>query len=233
MNTSIELHQNKTVEYYNKNAQTYCERTLKIDLTPSYEQFLKYLPCEAKILDAGSGAGRDTKKFLEAGYQVVAIDASKELVKFSTEYTSHKTHLMTFEEMDFESEFEGIWSMASLLHVQSENLLDIMWKMKRALKPNGVWFLSFKLGDFEGELDGRYFNFMTREKLLYCLELLGGLEILSIEELKSYESNTDVQWIQCLVRKEVHILLPAESWTFGLLQSPGGWGLGTGGVFFF
>jgi len=36
-----------------------------------YELFLKYLPLGAKILDLGCGSGRDTKYFLQKGYDVL------------------------------------------------------------------------------------------------------------------------------------------------------------------
>ncbi|MDN5332320.1 MAG: hypothetical protein PWP45_1545 [Tepidanaerobacteraceae bacterium] len=39
-----------------------------------YEFFLKWLPKGTKILDLGCGSGRDTKYFLENGYEVIAVD---------------------------------------------------------------------------------------------------------------------------------------------------------------
>ena len=43
---------------------------------------MKLLAPKAHILDFGCGSGRDTKYFLEQGFQVTAIDGSAELCKF-------------------------------------------------------------------------------------------------------------------------------------------------------
>ncbi len=53
---------------------------------------------------------------------------------------------------------------ASLLHVPCEELPKIIGLMRRALKPSGVMYMSYKYGDYEGDRDGRFFNDMTEEK---------------------------------------------------------------------
>ncbi len=76
-----------TTEYYNKNSLEFIEGTINVDTGILRDRFLKYIPSGGKILDLGCGSGRDTKCFLEAGYQVTAIDASQELCLKATEYT--------------------------------------------------------------------------------------------------------------------------------------------------
>lgn len=49
--------------------------------------FLGKLQEGAYILDFGCGSGRDTKYFLEQGYQVDAIGGSAELCKLASELT--------------------------------------------------------------------------------------------------------------------------------------------------
>ena len=43
---------------------------------------------KVKILDFGCGSGRDTKYFLEKGYQVAATDGSAELCRLAGSFTS-------------------------------------------------------------------------------------------------------------------------------------------------
>ena len=45
------------------------------------------LPVGSRILDFGCGSGRDTKYFLEKGYQVAATDGSSELCKLASAFT--------------------------------------------------------------------------------------------------------------------------------------------------
>ena len=70
-----------TLQYYNQNAGSFVSGTVHADLTDTLNRFLSRLEPGAAILDFGCGSGRDTKYFLEHGYQVEAIDGSEELCK--------------------------------------------------------------------------------------------------------------------------------------------------------
>ena len=48
---------NSTVNYYNSNYLTYIQKTSRLDLSELYSKFLKLLPNNARILDAGCGSG--------------------------------------------------------------------------------------------------------------------------------------------------------------------------------
>ena len=65
---------NTTINYYNLNAKKFIENTQNADMHLAQEAFLQLLPGSASILDFGCGSGRDTKYFLEKGYQVAATD---------------------------------------------------------------------------------------------------------------------------------------------------------------
>lgn len=151
---------NQTIDYYNRNATTYFLSTKEANMQHLYALFLKYIPQCGKILDLGCGSGRDTKYFLEKGYDVVAIDGSIEMVKISSKYTGKETLHMTFKEINFTEEFDGIWACASLLHVARSEIDEVLYKIYRALKPNGVFYASFKYGNKEIiKEDGRFFNY--------------------------------------------------------------------------
>ena len=70
---------NQTIAYYDDPANAYADQTLHADMSESYERFEKYLTPGAAVLDAGCGSGRDSLHFMQAGYAVPAIDASKEM----------------------------------------------------------------------------------------------------------------------------------------------------------
>lgn len=201
----------QTIGFYNQNAQSYFQRTISIDMADSYQRFIKHLPRGARVLDGGCGSGRDAKHFLTQGYTVVAMDASKEMVKLSSEYIGQPTLHLSFEEMEFENEFDGIWCNASLLHVPSNQIMDVFQKIKMALKPEGIWFLSFLKGtteDFNGE---RFYHYVTEDTLASHIEKTGSLEILEIGVEKSQEANRKDLWVHCLVKK-----LPVKTLTDSL-----------------
>ena len=152
-----------TIEYYNRNADQFVQGTLSVDFAATQERFLAKLPTGAYILDFGCGSGRDTKYFLEKGYQVDAIDGSVELCKRASEYVGSPVKQMLFEELAEQEKYDGIWACSSILHLDKRTLKDVLRKMEAALKANGVVYTSFKYGDFEGERNGRYFTDFTPE----------------------------------------------------------------------
>ena len=67
-----------TILYYDKHGQEFFDRTIHADLSFYHDLFLQYLEPGAHILDAGCGSGRDTKVFMERGYQVTAFDTTED-----------------------------------------------------------------------------------------------------------------------------------------------------------
>ena len=90
----------KTIDYYNKNANMYCDKTINIDMSKQYELFLKYVKTGGKILDFGCGSGRDSLYFKNLGYDVTAIDGSSELCKIASMYTGLDVKCMDFNDFN-------------------------------------------------------------------------------------------------------------------------------------
>jgi SAM-dependent methyltransferase len=147
-----------TLDYYNKNSDKFFLDTVNLDLTSLYKPFMALIPNSSHILDAGCGSGRDSLYFLKKGYKVTAFDASEKLVKLSSELIGQKVLHLSFEELDFEQEFDAIWACGSLLHVPKQQIDNVINKLIRALKPQGIIYASFKYGDGEKIKDGRLFT---------------------------------------------------------------------------
>lgn len=193
-----------TIEIYNQQAHFYGTRFLSLDTSELCQRFLSLLPEKAHILDVGCGPGRDTQYFLDRGYQVTAMDASEELVKMGRAYTGHPILHMTFEEMAFREAFDGIWAMASLLHLSRPELLQVLEKnLIPALKPQGIFFLCFLHGEGERLSNGRYFMDYTRDGLSSLLTQFRKFIILDIwlQEDNSPDRQGR-QWVHGLVQKK-------------------------------
>src|SRR5262249_13308517 len=150
------------------------------------ERFLKYVRPGGRILDAGSGSGRDTRAFLSLGYEVEAFDSSPALAELSTRYTGIRTEVDTFENFNKPAVFDGIWACASLLHVSEKILPGVFSNLIRALKVNGAIYASFKEGVGECTMpDGRRFTNLT----LHALEsLLVTMTDVTTREIWSYSA---------------------------------------------
>lgn len=193
---------NKTIDYYNKNAESFISHTIDVDFKLTQTRFQDKLPAKAKILDFGCGAGRDTRYFLEQGFQVDAIDGSEELCKSASEYTGITVKHMYFEDLDVVDTYDGIWACSSILHVKKAELPDIFQKMIKALKEHGVIYTSFKYSEFEGDRQGRYFTDMTEVSFT---EFVKQFPELKVEDLwitgDVRPGRGEEKWLNLILRK--------------------------------
>lgn len=191
-----------TLNYYNINAADFFKTTKNVNFLEVQRTFTNLLSPDASILDLGCGSGRDTKYFLDHGYDVTATDGSEEICKIATTYTGIQVKQMLFEELDDRNQYDGIWACASILHISKEGLPDIFHKMHRALKRNGMIYTSFKYGTFEGERNGRYFTDFTEEMFVEFTRQLTGLKIEKMWITKDVrEGRGDDRWLNILLRK--------------------------------
>ena len=191
-----------TLKYYQDNAQTFFDGTVNVDMSSLYETFTKHLAPGARVLDAGCGSGRDAKAFLEMGYQVEAFDASPAMVELAREHTGLPVQLMTFADVDWKEEFDGIWCCASLLHVPAVELPDVMRGLADALKPGGVWYVSFKYGDGEREVDGRRFTDMDEVGLRRMSAAVQEIEIKMLWTTLDKRPGRDEVWLNGVLQKK-------------------------------
>ena len=193
---------NVTEQYYHDNSQEFFDSTINADTTPLYEHFLKHVPEKGYILDLGCGSGRDTKAFLNRGYKVDAIDGSKELCALASEFTGIEVKCMDFSEIDANEKYDAIWACASLLHVEQDKLPGLIEKLRGAVNASGVFYMSFKFGDFEGERDGRFFMDMTAEKFHEILESVAGWTLVEEWNSEDVRRGKSVKWYNAILQKD-------------------------------
>lgn len=191
-----------TLEYYNTNTKKFIEGTISVEFETIQNIFLEKLALTSYILDFGCGSGRDTAYFLSCGYHVDATDGSLELCRFASEYTGIEVKHQLFQELDEVEKYDGIWACASILHLSKSELPNVLRKMCRALKANGIIYTSFKYGNFEGERNGRHFTDLTEAS---ARELLKEIPMLVIEEEwitgDVRPDRGDERWLNLILRK--------------------------------
>lgn len=192
----------KTLDYYNQNADAFAASTVSVDFKQTQDKFLNRLKLGDHILDFGCGSGRDTKYFLDSGLQVDAIDGSEELCRIASEFTGIEVKHMLFQELESKGEYDGIWACSSILHLPKDELKLVLEKIDTALKEKGIVYASFKYGDFEGERNGRYFTDFTIETFTKFIRDIGNLKI------KEYWITGDVRpgrgeekWLNLILQK--------------------------------
>lgn len=186
---------NQTISYYEEHAAEFCKSTLDVDMSFCRNKFLNYLAPQSYILDAGCGSGRDSKAFADLGHYITAMDASPKICEEAEKVLGQKVLCQSFEVLDMEKVFDGIWACASLLHVPKEKMPEVLHRLKRALKENGILYASFKYGDGEVIRQGRYFcNY--DERTLKKLMQDAGFEVLELfvtEDVR--EDRSGEKWV--------------------------------------
>ena len=192
----------KNIDYYNKNADSFFEGSVNANMSYERDKFIALLPVGGKILDAGCGSGRDSKAFLEQGFEVTAFDASEEMCKRASEYIGQEVINMLFQDVSFKDEFDGIWASASLLHVSIDELPVIIKKMNEALKSGGIMYASFKYGDGTKMRGERRFSDFNEKSIVPLFENAGFSIIYNEVGADNRPGRENEMWVNVIVKKE-------------------------------
>ena len=197
------MNMDRNIEYYNQNAQSFYESTVEADMSFWRDKFIALLPNGGRVLDAGCGSGRDSKAFIQSGFSVVAFDASKELCRLASELIDQEVWQMKFQEISFDEEFDGVWACASLLHVSSDEIEDVMNRIYKSLQSGGIFYASFKYGDGLTERVGRIFTDYTEESARELFKQ-AGFEIIECVETNDVRPGREGEkWVNVIARKQI------------------------------
>ncbi len=159
----------ETLAYYEREADFYANRPHDGRFAPLW-RFLEGLPQGAHVLELGCGGGHDAEEMTRLGYRVTPTDGSPAMAAQAERRLGRPVRVLRFDELDadaaYDAVFDAIWANASLLHVRPAALPGVLAAVRRALKPGGRFFASYKLGEGEGrDKFGRYFSFPPEAEL--------------------------------------------------------------------
>lgn len=188
-------------EYYEINAKRYAEETFSVDMLEQYGRFLPLLKAQAGILDVGSGSGRDACYFLKKGYQVTALEPSKNLCREIQKVFPGKIVCSDIQSYQPEQRFDGIWACASFLHLQEKEVLGFFEKIDLYLNDNGVVYLSGKNGISTGKAkDGRYFLEFTEQLVEKILLVNRQLKLAELWYTEDAGDRKGFRWLNVILK---------------------------------
>lgn len=172
-----------TMEYYDNFAAEWAERGYAQDSElECLRDFLDMLPDEARILDLCCGAGYESRRIANYGYEVVGIDFSGKSLMIARQ----KNPSITFYQEDmlcdysYIGEVDAIMVIAGLVHIDQEKLPLAFEQMEKVLKKEGRLLISVRDGigkmedrslcEIEGVQYDRNFIAHTREELQKAAE---------------------------------------------------------------
>jgi len=201
-----------TVKAYQASLDDYVLRHMDIEaVREEADLFLSRIGEEGKILDVGCGPGRDAIYFRSKGYFVSGIDLVPEFIELAQANSPWGNfYVMDMRRMEFDnSSFDGLWSMASILHVPKEEHESTMREYARVLKPRGIMFLSTMEGYCESILSGPKYGkgskhfFPSGEQELRDLVTSVGFEIDQFEgDRKTISSKGPFSFFNVLAHKK-------------------------------
>lgn len=185
----------KTIDTYNQMAKEYDDETIGFwELFPRtfFDKFTELV--QGKILDVGSGPGRDGLLLKERGLEVVCLDASSAMIKICEE-RGLESVLGDFISMPFaNNSFDGAWAYTSLLHVPKTEIDKALKEIYRVLKEGGVFGLGLIEGNTEEYRESpgvnmpRWFSFYETEEIEQMLSR-HGFKVIYFEQFKPRSKN--------------------------------------------
>ena len=170
-----------SIDYYNRYAVPYYEKTVDADMGEVMKPFVELLPENAEVLDLGCGSGRDT---------LAEVNIDRDVL------------CMTYDEMDFDDVFDGIWACASLVHLRDDQMRSVLKKLILALHEDGILYFSVRKGDRDGIYGERYFRDYTKRELYDLLEEFPQLKVIDLWTTQDVlPGRQDRVWLNVLVKK--------------------------------
>lgn len=187
--------------YYESNTERYAAETFFADMSKQYQRFLPLLKNGVKILDVGSGSGRDACYFQKQGYQVTALEPSKNLGREIRKVFSGEIVCSDIQSYQPTERYDGIWACASLIHLQEEEVLQFFEKIDQYLADNGIVYASGKSGISTGEVaDGRFFLEFTEQLVDKILTVNKQLKLEQLWYTEDARGRGELRWLNVVLR---------------------------------
>ncbi len=199
-----------TIKYYQKNAEHLAHRYEAAEVKEMQDLLKSCFNPGAKLLEIGCGSGRDAAFMLANGFDVTAVDGSAEMIASAVKLhpeLSGRLHTIHLPE-DFSEglgRFDGLFSIATLMHLTREAIGGVFEKAGCLVKEEGRFFFSVpsRRDDVnKGEFDekGRRFTAMAVEEwIMVCQK--AGFEVISSRTTEDGLGREGIVWLNCLVQK--------------------------------
>lgn len=191
---------------YNKHSHFYFDQYNSVSFYKIHRSFSKFLPpLGSKILDVGSGSGRDALALAKKGYFVTAVEPSVGMLSLSQRLYPHKRitwvrdSLPLLKELSFnQSTFDFILLSAVWMHIKPEKRKRSLKRLMELLSDKGVIAITLRIGP---SLPERLIHQVDVESLISIAESLN-LKILYISRsTKDSLSRHEVTWKKVVLSK--------------------------------
>jgi SAM-dependent methyltransferase len=143
-----------TVRAYHLDAAAYVEAspTMPDSVRADIEAFAERLGRGARVLEIGSGGGRDARLMEDHGLRVRRTDITPAFVALLREQgvDADLVDPLVDDLSSPDGPYDAVWANASLLHVERSHLATVLTRVAAVTRTGGVLRVSVKEGDGEG-----------------------------------------------------------------------------------
>jgi SAM-dependent methyltransferase len=199
-----------TIAYYDKNAVSISDKYENVNMSFMQKKLVSYLPENGNILEIGSGSGRDAAFFVSEGFNVTVVDPSKGMLRKAAELHPELCAKMHCCSLPFEKDnpllkekFKAVLLIASIMHIQDEELFESAYQIREMLEPEGILVISSSMGrkgmEDSRDLLGRLHIERPVGQIQLLFERLGFrlITILRNEDILQRE----IQWFTIIMEK--------------------------------
>lgn len=198
-----------TLSYYENNFIALVNRYELADVNDVQKLLLQTFEQNLTLLEIGCGSGRDASFMTKNYFDITAIDGSKNMIeeakKIHPELSEKLFHKTLPNDLDFDKKFDGIYSIATLMHLSEKDLRKTILKIYDLLNQNGKLFMSVSL--FRDDVDengfddkGRFFLVFSFDKWINLLKN-AGFKILEVETNKDGLNRNGIEWLTMVAEK--------------------------------
>jgi SAM-dependent methyltransferase len=140
----------RTLGHYDRSAESFWTGTRDHDVSQNVGALLEHIEGTPpfSILDFGCGPGRDLRTFKDMGHAPVGLEGSPRFAEMARGYSGCEVWQQDFLKLDLPpARFDGIFANASLFHVPTQALPQVLRALRSTLKPRGVLFSSNPRGN--------------------------------------------------------------------------------------
>jgi len=201
---------NSTINYYKKNAKYLVKRYESANVNKIQQLLLKVFPKNSHLLEIGCGSGRDANFMIENNYKITAIDASKEMIleaKKIHPLLKNSLHVVTIpDELKFNNNsFDGVYSIATLMHLEKKDIKKTIEKIYSILKDKGVFLFSVSIqrddiDDNYKDSKGRHFTTISKY-MWFEICINTGFRAIKTVITNDGLDRDGIVWLTCIMEK--------------------------------
>lgn len=200
-----------TIAAYDASAAAYRDGTSQLppEVAAAADALAERLGAGARVLEIGSGPGRDARALEERGLSVRRTDVSPGFVSLLREQGLVADVLDPLvddlaDSLHAGAPYDGVWASACLLHVARPDLPVVLRRLAAVTRPGGVLHLSLKEGDGEhwsthGNIAApRLFVFWREGPLREVLDQAGW----AADQVSRRDGVRDDRWLEATVTRK-------------------------------